>query len=329
MRRLVWLMVAGLATGTMAAEETALEKAAAHILRGEADAAEPLLVEARKVAPRDPKVWTEWGYLELLRWKLSDAAGRFRKVIDDLDPKSLRARHGLARVLVRQGLFPKARAAMRDAMDLAPHDPENHWMFGNVELADIDTVGSVDRAIGHYLYASGLAPDDLRYKGWALMAHFVARRYGLAATLEATVRAQDPEDPFLLVAEGLRYELQADPAPARDRYLRATELDWYNPWAHWCLANVQLGRGNRELIEVAKLNPFFYGPVSSPGDASEHLLAVEAVAPEFPYRARLRELAEKSDAAYRAGEDPVFQEKLVKLKGYLGSIRSAPPDPSW
>ena len=117
--------------------------------------------------------------------------------------------------------------------------------------------------------------------------------------------------------------------PAKARFRRAVELDWYNPWAHWCLANVQLGRGNRELVEVAKLNPFFYGPVSSPGDAREHLEAVEAVAPEFPFRARLRELAEKADAAYRPGDDPVFSEKLGKLKGYLSAIRSAPPDPKW
>lgn len=293
------------------------------------DKAQAGLEAARKQAPRDPRVWTEWGYLELVRWKLSDAAGRFRKVIDDLDPKSLRARHGLARTLVRQGLFPQARAAMRDALDVAPQAPENHWMFGNVELADIDTVGNVDRAIGHYLYAAGLARGDLRYKGWALMAHFVARRYGLAATLEATIRAQDPEDPFLLVAEGLRYELQADPVPARDRYLRAIDRDWYNPWAHWCLANLWLGRGNRELVEVAKLNPFFYGPIARPEEAGEHFRAVEVVAPEFPYREKLQQLAQRADGAYRAGDDPVFQEKLVRLKGYLGAIRSAPPDPKW
>lgn len=330
--RMILVLALGAAAavpGASAAEQSALEKAAEQIRRGDAEAAEPFLVEARKAGPRDPRVWTEWGYYELLRWQLSDAAGRFRKVIDDLDPRSLRARHGLARVLVRQGRFPQARMVMRDALDLSPQEPENHWMSGNIELADIDTVGSVDRAIGHYLYASGLAPGDLRYKGWALMAHFVARRYGLASTLEATVRAQDPEDPFLLVAEGLRSELKADPVPARDRYLRAIELDWYNPWAHWCLANVLLGRGNRELVEVAKLNPFFYGPLASPGDATEHLEAVEAVAPEFPYRAKLRALAAKADLAYRPGDDPVFQEKLVRLKGYLGSIRSAPPNPKW
>lgn len=319
----------GAASAAPAAPQDPLTKAEELILRGEADAAEPLLVEARKRGPRDPRVWTAWGYLDLLRWRLSDAAGRFRKVIDDLDPTSLHARHGLARCLVRQGQFQYARAAMRDALDVAPHEPENHWMYGNVELADIDTVGSVDRAIGHYMYAVGLAPDELRYKGWTLMAHFVARRYGLAATLEASLRAQDPENPFLLVAEGLRAELKADPVPARDRYLRAVELDWFNPWAHWCLANVQLGRGNRELVEVAKLNPFFYGPIASPGKASEHLLAVEAMAPEFPYRALLRKLAEQSEAAYHPGDDPVFQGKLVKLKGYLGSIRSAVPDPTW
>ena len=37
---------------------------------------------------------------------------------------------------------------------------------------------------------------------------------------------------------------------AKARFRRAVELDWYNPWAHWCLANVQLGRGNRELVEL-------------------------------------------------------------------------------
>lgn len=288
-----------------------------------------LLDRARQASPNDPRVWTEWGYLALAEWKLPDAAGRFQRVLDQLDPTSRRAFHGLARAYVRMERFYKAREVMRACLDAGPADPENHWMAGNVELAATDEAGSVERAVGHYLFAAGLRDDEPRYKGWAVMAQFVARRYGLAKPIEEALRAQAPGDSYLLVATGLRHELKADIAPARQAYQRAVEADWYNPWGHWCLANVLLGRGNLELVEVAKLNPFFYGPFADPGAAEQHLLAVNSLAPEFPFRASIPAALERAGAARSAGEDPVFQEKLVHLRGYLGAIRSAPPDPGW
>jgi tetratricopeptide (TPR) repeat protein len=298
-------------------ETDSLRRAAAHI-----DA-------ARQASPNDPRVWTEWGYLALAEWKLPDATGRFQRVIEQLDPRSFRAFHGLARTHVRAGRFYKAREVMRACLEAGPEDPENHWMAGNVELAATDEAGSVERAVGHYLFAAGLRDGEPRYKGWAIMAQFVARRYGAAKPLEEALKAQAPTNSYLMVAEGLRYELVADVAPARQAYQRAVEADWYNPWGHWCLANVLLGRGNLDLVEVAKLNPFFYGPFANPAAAEQHLLAVHALAPEFPFREKIQPALEAAGAARAAGEDPIFQGKLGRLRNYLGAIRSAPPDPKW
>jgi tetratricopeptide (TPR) repeat protein len=293
------------------------------------DQAKKLIKHGRKVAPHNAEIWTEWGYLALARWQLPDAVERFKHVIGQLAPSGFRAYHGLARAYIRLGRYQYARNAMRSCLDAGPAVAENHWMAGNVEFAATHEVGSFERAVGHYLYAAELDDTDPRYKGWAIMAHFAGHRYQLAKPIERALRAQDPQNSYLLVAEGLREELNADPGSARDYYQRAVDLDWYNPWAHWCLAMIWLGKGNLELIQFTNFNTMFYGPYSKPSNAEEHLMAVDNVYPEFPFREKLRpylkELASQDDGR----SDPIFREHLRKFQKYWMSIKRSPPKVDW
>lgn len=297
-------------------EEDSLEKA------------EKLILRARKASPKDPEVWTEWGYLALAKWQLPDAVERFKHVISKLEPQGFRAHHGLIRSYVRQERFERARNAVRSCLDAGPDVAENHWMAGNVEFAAVEEVGAFERAVVHYLFAAGLDDSNPKYKGWAMMAHFAGHRYRLAEPIENALRAQDPQNSYLMVAEGVREELKADPGAAMDYYRRAIDLDWYNPWGHWCLANILMGKGNLELIEFTAFNKFFYGPYARPEQAEEHLMAVDNVYPEFPFRAKLRPMLRELESM-DDGHDPVFQEKAEKFRNYMLSIKRHAPNIDW
>lgn len=293
---------------------------------GSIEKAERALLEARKVEARNPDVWIEWGHLAMARGRYQDAIERFKKVYEGMDRRAFRAYHGEAKAWVRLSRFDKARAVMRAALDEGPNWGENHWMAGNVELASREG-GSETRAVGNYLYAVGLDDAIPRYKGWAIMAQFVAHQYGQAHPIEKALGAQAPDNSYVLAAAGIRQEIAGSIAKARDLYQRAVEADWNNPWSHWLLANVQLGRGNREVVEAATLNPFLYGPFENKLEAARHLAAVERLAPEFPFRKQVAAQKKKAEKHTAGKDSPAFREKLGRLKGYLSKIRSAPPQP--
>lgn len=161
------------------------------------------------------------------------------------------------------------------------------------------------------------------------MAHLLMHDYGQAAILERLLKGEAPLHPFLLVAEGIRSELKGDVVPARENYLRAVAADATNPWARWCLANIFLGCGNREFVEVAKLNPFFYAPFARPEAAAEHLQAIETVAPEFPFRARIQAALQKCVALRDRSADPAHEKRIGELKHYLSAIRQSAARPKW
>lgn len=291
---------------------------------GSLDKVERALAKARKVAPRNPEAWIETGYLAMARGRFPDAIGAFEKVIETMDRKAYRAYHGLARAHVRTGKLYKAKDAMRACLEQGPGWAENHWMAGNIELA-VQEPGSEERAIGNYLYAVGLEEGVPRYKGWAIMAHFVNHRFGQAKAIEEALAEHAPESSWLKLAAGLRLEMDGDVASAKEQYKAAVDLDWGNPWSHWLLANTLNGRGNREVVEVASLNPFLYGPFVAHSKALTHLKAVERLAPEFPFRREVAKGAKRSASETTGRDDPIFREKLGKLQKYLGAIKSAPP----
>lgn len=295
---------------------------------GSVEKAERSLEQAKKVAPQDPEVWTELGYLALAKGSFPDAVERFEKVINTMDKRAYRAYHGLARAHLRSGKNYKAKDAMRACLSAGPDVAENHWMAGNVELATVEP-GSEERAIADYLYAVGLEDDVPRYKGWAILVHFMAHRYGQAKPIEDVLAKQAPLNSYLLAARGIRKEIEGAIFEALELYKQAVEADWNNPWPHWLQANVQAGRGNRELVEVASLNPFLYGPFENHAEAARHFRAVERLAPEFPYRDQVAKGLKKAEAHEDGRSNPAFQDKFQKLQGYLGKIRSAPPNPKW
>jgi tetratricopeptide (TPR) repeat protein len=291
--------------------------------------AESLINRARKVSPKNPEVWTEWGNLALAQWQLPDAVERFKHVINELKPVGFRAHHGMIRAYVRQERFARARNAVRNMLDAGPDVAENHWMAGNVEFAAVDEVGAFERAVVHYLFAAGLDDKNPKYKGWAMMAHFAGHRYLQAEPIANALRAQDPQNSYLLVSQGIREELNADPGAAMEYYQKAVDRDWYNPWAHWCLAKILTGQGNLELIEFTAFNKFFYGPYASPKDAEEHLQAVDNVYPEFPFRAKLRPMIEEIQNEEDGSKDPIYKEKAAKFHKYMLSIKRSAPNIDW
>ncbi len=324
--------VAG-STGKTAGVDSLLDQADRALAEAEdrtsAARARKLLEQALSLAPRHPEVWTRLGYLALSEGRLGDAIERFDMVVNQLDPRRWEAWYGLARAYIQEETkAAKARDTMRACRDAGPDVPGNFWMSGNIELATLEP-GSEERAVGYYLYAMGIDDAEPKYKGWAIMAHMLAHRYGAAAPIETALRAQDPGNSFLLVAEGIRWELKGDPVPARDSYQRALAADPVNPWAHWCLANVLLGRGNQEFVEAARLNTFLYGPFTKPAAAAGHIAAVQRLAPEFPFRARLHLDLEKSLAYQDGRSDGPFREKVGLLKQHRSRIRSAAPQPAW
>lgn len=291
---------------------------------GSLDKAERALQKAKTLAPKNPEVWIEWGALAMARGRFADAIDRYKTVIESMDPRAFPAYHGLARAYIRLDQFNKAREAMRNALEAGAAVAENHWMSGNVELAAQDA-GCEERAIGNYLYAIGLDDRIPKYKGWAVVTHFIAHRYGQAAPIEKLLAAQAPGSGFALIAEGMRAEMAGKIGLARERYAAAVDADWNNPWGHWLLANVQNGRGNREIVEAAAFNPFLYGPHVQQSEAAKHLMAVARLAPEFPFREQVTKLTRMAQSADAGKNDPTWQEKLSRFKGYMSKIKGAPP----
>jgi Flp pilus assembly protein TadD len=175
--------------------------------QGRNDEVEATLQKAVSLAPEDWALLQQLGLYYLETGKLAQAAEQYQKAAD-LVPDNPRAYNNLGIVYRKQGRPAEAEAAFRKAIDLEP----TFKRYGNLGAVLLDEANYAE-AKSMLERAISLRPDD--YRAWGLLADVyrnsgvdrakVEETYRKAISLNANLRKQTPNDPFLLADAGGYY----------------------------------------------------------------------------------------------------------------------------
>jgi serine/threonine protein kinase/Flp pilus assembly protein TadD len=175
--------------------------------QGRNDEVETTLQKAVNLAPEDWALLQQLGLYYLETGKLAQSAEQYQKAAD-LVPDNPRAYNNLGIVYQKQGRPADAEAAFRKSLNLEPTF-RRYGNLGGVLLDEgkyAEAKSMLDRAIN-------LRPDD--YRAWGFLGAVyrnteverakVEETYLKAISLNADLRKQTPNDPFLLADAGDYY----------------------------------------------------------------------------------------------------------------------------
>jgi serine/threonine protein kinase len=175
--------------------------------QGRNDEVESTLQKGISLAPEDWALLQQLGLYYLETGKLAQSAEQYQKAAD-LVPDNPRAQNNLGIVYQKQGRPAAAEGAFRKSLELEPTF-RRYGNLGGVLLDEgkfAEAKSMLDRAIS-------LRPDD--YRAWGFLANVyrntgverakVEETYRKAISLNADLRKQTPNDPFLLADAGDYY----------------------------------------------------------------------------------------------------------------------------
>jgi tetratricopeptide (TPR) repeat protein len=282
------------------------------------DAAEPALLNARELAPRDPKWPYYLAHLYRLRGALDQSAASFREVLTQR-PDDAAARIWLASIYIDQGQYDEAAPLLEGALQQDPQSTAALGHLGRLALARRDfprAVSLLETAVRHDPAAAALHyPLAMAYRG-----------AGRSADAEAQLRLRDqrnseitPRDPLMerlgdLLEGPQAFEVRGTAALNRGEWTKAVEsfrqgveVAPDNPLLRHRLGTAlfmtgEVGEAEREFAEALR---------RSPGYAPAHY----SLAVLFESRGRDAEAIDRYAAAVKY--QPTYVQARLRLAGAL------------
>ena len=194
------------------------------------------------------------------------------------------------RQYLAQGRYNEARVEFRNALQIAPNDPEARLENGIAA----EHLAAYQSAAQYYQGALDVAPDNLEARRRLARLLFLGGRFETALDAVKPGLAKHPDDSELLaISAAVRARMQPDAAEAVIEAERAVQLDPHNPEAVEILASI-------------------YGRQHRPDDA---LKVLQRGVTDNPKAISLKlALAERYDAAQRSEEAARLLKEIIVLK---------------
>ena len=151
-------------------------------------AAEAVLAEADRKAPRDPRIKNTLAILRMYQNRTEEALVLRREAVA-LDPLDVILQGNLATVLTSLGRYDEAEAAARRALDLQPTSSLNHYLIARIHLLR----GNPEAALREAQLESGAIYRNL---GIALAYTALGDRAAADEALATMIRDHGDDNPF-------------------------------------------------------------------------------------------------------------------------------------
>jgi tetratricopeptide (TPR) repeat protein len=227
----------------------------------------------------------------------ASAAQVYRRIINQINKKELRAYTGLAEAYILDQKYKDATEIMDAAQKIFPDNPEVMFYVGRVKERDARVKGNSGVAAHYYLAAAQLAKGQTpRFSAAAMYAFLLAQDSPSAIGVYGRQRAKTPGDSFVLWFTGLDEELAWRIPEALKLYQEAIAKNPENVYAHYVLARVYLGVGNKglRLSGVEPPESFRVAPFVDPARGLQEVSIIKFLDPSFPQLGPLRALYEQS-----------------------------------
>jgi tetratricopeptide (TPR) repeat protein len=235
---------------------------------------------------KEAEPWLVLARAFVLDTQYDSAIKTYELLLKKVNKKELAAYVGLAEAMVLNRQFQAASDVLHDrALPLFPDHPEILFAIGRVKERDTRLGTRGPRiAAEYYQTAHKLSGGNPRFAAAAMFTLLVSGDTTGALDVFRTQSAKTPQDSFVVWFEGLNVELEWRIPQALALYQRAVELNVENVYAHYVLARVYLGLGNKALRlsgpeppEAFRVAPF----VDHPKGAQE-VATIKFLDPSFP-----------------------------------------------
>lgn len=196
----------------------------AELARGNGVEAEKHVMQARELAPTNPRFHRALGDLYMERKVPQLAIHAYQQAVD-LDPTDVASRYAMARAQEREGLYNDALDQYKAVIEHNPNYPDAYRQMGNLYLLASDrTPTFLDEAVKNLEKYHALVPDDALGTALLARAYYKAKRRDEAKALLDPLAAQGKlDEQGHLVYARLLYETR-DFAGAAEHFARSARL---------------------------------------------------------------------------------------------------------
>ncbi|MBI3892054.1 MAG: tetratricopeptide repeat protein [Candidatus Wallbacteria bacterium] len=242
----------------------------------------------------------------------------YQKLIDDIAPKDVRGYFGLGDVFVQKKRFDKAKPLFRQALTLAPQDPEVYFRMGNMVMSEETEPNHFAKAIGWFERSIEIGRENPRYYGALIYAYYRAGNNLAAAPVLERLASFAPNSAVAHWAKGVFSEYQGQMTRAQEFYKNAVALDAQNVYANYSLGVFLSGRRNADFLLMGADRDWKYLPFRDIDKAITHLKTALALEPAFPFAGRARSLIEdlQSTAVERPADTTEMEQMRQRLDDY-------------
>lgn len=234
---------------------------------------------------KHPEPWVALGRAYVLDSQYASAIRIYQLLLKNVKKDELRGYLGLADAYILAGKFKEAEELMNDAQRTFPDNPDVLFYVGRVKERDNRQKNPSVVAAHYYQSAARLANNSPRYAAAAMYAFLNAGDTTSALGLYTAQKARTPEDSYVLWFTGLNEEHVWHMPQAIALYERAIQTNPENVFAHFVLARLYLGVGNKSLRMSRGVEPpegFRVAPFRNYQRGGQELATLKYIDPSFP-----------------------------------------------
>lgn len=244
-----------------------------------------LLDVVKSYGAKDPEPWLVLGKAYVVDQQYLSAIQIYNLLLKNVKKDEVRAFTGLADAYILAGKYQEAHDTMDRASKLLPEHPDVLFYIGRVKERDARLRTRSAIAAHYYQAASQAAKNSPRYAAAAMFAFLNAADTSAAMSVYTAQKGYTPDDSYVLWFQGLDEELGWKIPEAIALYERAIALNPENVYAHYCLARVLLGIGNKSL-RLSGVEPpenFRVAPFRNMARGAQEVATIKFLDPSFPH----------------------------------------------
>jgi tetratricopeptide (TPR) repeat protein len=254
-----------------------------------------LLDVVKSYGAKDPEPWLVLGKAYVVDQQYVSAIQIYNLLLKNVKKDEVRAFTGLADAYILAAKYQEAHDAMDRAARVHPEHPDVLFYTGRVKERDARVKNRSSIAAHYYQAASNAAKRDARYAAAAMFAFLNAGETTSAISLYNAQKNYTPGDSYVLWFEGLNEELGWKIPEAIALYERAIAANPENVYAHYVLARVLLGIGNKSL-RLSGVEPpenFRVAPFRNTARGAQEVATIKFLDPSFPHLEALNQVYNK------------------------------------
>ena len=260
---------------------------------------------------KDPEPWLVLGKAYVADKQYPSAIQIYHLLLK-IKKDEVRAYTGMADAQILAAKYKDAQDTMDTAMRMFPDNADVLFFAGRVKERDGRLGNASTLAGSYYQSAARAAGGNPRFLAAALFAFLNAGDTTAAQAVAGELHNRAPNDSYAIWFDGLNEEISFHMPQAIGLYEKAVQLNSENAYAHYVLARLYLGLGNKSLRIARTVEPpesFRVTPFRNVARGGQVLATLKYIDPSFPGLQALLDLYDRIQSRSTGAQTLTPEEK--------------------